>query len=91
MSFQPKMGKDRMTKDLLLKIMDEDWRELFRKGMECLFYFLIMFQGKGYGQVILCILTMFTTPIKQDERKYSRSICAKSVYTTLRCSVGAAI
>ena len=34
---------------------------------------------------------MFTTPIKQDERKYSRSICAKSVYTTLRCSVGAAI
>ena len=37
MSFQPKMGKDRMTKDLLLKLMDEDWRELFRKGMECLF------------------------------------------------------
>lgn len=47
MSFQPKMGKDRMTKDLLLKLMDEDWRVSFRKGMECFFYFLLMFQGKG--------------------------------------------
>ena len=47
MSFQPKMGKDRMTKDLLLKLMDEDWRVSFRKGMESFFYFLLMFQGKG--------------------------------------------
>lgn len=47
MSFQPKMGKDRMTKDLLLKLMDEDWRMSFRKGMECFFYFLLMFHGRG--------------------------------------------